>query len=177
MTARRNTLAGLAVAGALLAAGCGSSDEKREPSLPPATVAKLNERLDVVQRQLDAGGGACADIANTTRPVIESDLEGLPDSVDADARKALTDSFDRLFALVEEQCDAAEPPPPTTTPEPEPEPVPTETQETQTEETQTQETVPTEPEKPKKPEKPKGGGNDGGGGGGGDGGAGFGDGE
>jgi hypothetical protein len=161
---------------ALAAAGCGGGD-KPKPSLPPATVAKLNERLDTVERQLNVGGGACADIVNNTRPVIENDLGNLPDSVDPDARKALNESFDRLFQLVDEQCDTSTEPAPTTTQETqtqETQTQETQTQETQTQETQTQETVPTAPEKPNKPEKPKGGGGkDGGGGGGGNGGSSF----
>jgi outer membrane murein-binding lipoprotein Lpp len=155
---------------ALAIAGCGSGDEKPKASIPAADVAKLNERLDRLQKQLDVGGGACADITNETRPVIESDLQALPESVDADTRKALNESFERLFQLVDEQCDTSTKPPPTQTQETQTQE--TQTQETQTQETQTQETQTQEPEKkPAKPDKPGGGKPNGnGGGGGGDGG-------
>lgn len=180
-------LCAAAIVAAVALAGCGGGGGGGDPkpSISPSAVAKLNSRLDVVQRQFDAGGGACSDITgsstDSTRAVIKGDLEALPESVDADTRKALNDSFDRLFRLVDDQCKATTTPAPTTTQETQS--VPTDTHETQTRETQTRETQtqpekPQKPEKPQQPEKPKGNGGGGdGGGGSSNGGAGIGGGE
>ena len=155
---------------AALAAGCGSSEDKPEPSIPAAATEQLNKELDALQRRFQEGGGACGDIQSRSRPDIEGRLQTLPDSVDSDVRSALDRSFERLFQLAEEQCDSE--PEPTQTQEPEPV-APPPTTETTPPPTQTEERKPEKPEKPEKQEKPEmprdGGGNDDGGGGGNDG--------
>jgi hypothetical protein len=81
---------------------------------------------------------------------LQEQVDGLPDSVDADVRDALRDSVLHLRRLVEDQCaeeskpqtTPTEPPPETTPPEPETQPPPkTETEPPETE-TQPPETTP-----------------------------------
>jgi hypothetical protein len=130
-----------------LAAGCGS-DEEGEP-LPQGQATELLGQLDSIQARFEAGSGACNDITegdDTNLAVVQRVLNSLPDDVDADLRDALTQSFDRLFELVREECAEEEPTETETTPT-ETETVPTEP-ETETTETETvpTETVPTETE-------------------------------
>jgi hypothetical protein len=115
----------LALAACLVAVGCGSDDEGAP--IPADIADQLQTRLDEVQRRFDFGGGACADIQDDSLPAVEDMLASLPDNVDPDVREALTDGFDRLFVLTDEQCEE---PDQTETAEPEPEPVPPETTET-----------------------------------------------
>jgi hypothetical protein len=138
-------LVALAVAG-----GCGSDDEG-EP-IPRAQVEELEKQLASIEDRFAFGGGACDDIENDNLPSIESILGRVPESVDPEVRDALRESFDRLFELSREQCEA----------ETETDTTPTETapSETTPPETTRPETVPTETqeegegqEKPK--EKPK----------------------
>jgi outer membrane biosynthesis protein TonB len=150
-------------------AGCGGDDEPEGAPIPQQAATDLESRLDEVQRRMDAGGGACADIQNDTKPAVDSIVSSLPAGVDADVRDALQESFDRLFQLSEQDCDEQ------AGQETEPEPVPppeTETEETVTvpppEETETvpppeeTETVPPPEEVPTEDEDNSGQGNGGG---------------
>ena len=126
----------LALAAGTLAAGCGSD----EGAPIPANLAnQLETRLDEIERRFEFAGGACADIENDSQPAVDQLVASVPDDVDADVRRALQESFDRLFALTAEQCEQqqteteTEPEP---TPAPEPEPVPTDTAPPETTETE-----------------------------------------
>lgn len=88
-----------------LAAGCGSDDDPEGAPIPEQAAVDLESRLAEVERRLEAGGGACADIQNDTMPSVEAIVASLPSDVDADVRDALQESFDRLFQLSEQQCD------------------------------------------------------------------------
>jgi hypothetical protein len=142
VTPRTITTLLLAIA-VVATAGCGA-DEETKPSIPADSAQALEARLDEVQRRFDAGGGACGDIINDTQPAVQSILASLPQSVDADVRSAVTDSFDRLFELSAEQCDDEEQ---STTPT-ETETQTTETESTDTTETETTDTTETEPTTP-----------------------------
>jgi hypothetical protein len=122
-------LVALAVAG-----GCGSDDEG-EP-IPQAQAEELEKQLASIEDRLAFGGGACDDIENDNLPSVESIVSRVPESVDPDVRDALRESFDRLFELSREQCEA----------ESETDTTPTETTPTETTppETTRPETVPTE---------------------------------
>jgi hypothetical protein len=122
-----------------LAAGCGSDDEQEGDPIPRQAAVDLEARLDEVERRMDAGGGACADIQNDTLPAVNSIVASLPEDVDADVRDSLEQSFQRLFDLTEEQCDEQKGQEPAPAPEPEPLP-PVETV------TETTETTPPEDE-------------------------------
>jgi hypothetical protein len=147
----------LALLGAALAvAGCGG-DEEGEP-IPAQTAQALQAELDGVQARIDNGSaGACNDILEGDRGPnlerVQQLIQDLPEDVDPDVRSALEDSFDRLWELVQQDCDdkaqeeeserqeepepEPEPEPAPTETEPEPEPTPTETETAP---------VPTEPE-------------------------------
>jgi len=146
----------LALLGAALAiAGCGG-DEEGEP-IPAQTAQALQAELGGVQARIDNGSaGACNDILEGDRGPnlerVQQLIEGLPDDVDPDVRSALEDSFDRLWELVQQDCDdkaqeeesqrQEEP-----EPEPEPEPTPTETETVPETPTETETApVPTDPE-------------------------------
>lgn len=101
-----------------LAAGCGSDDEDGGAPIPQQAAVDLESRLAEVERRIEAGGGACADIQTNTKPSVDAIIGSLPSDVDPDVREALEDSFDRLFELSEQDCDEqkgqeteAEPPP------------------------------------------------------------------
>jgi hypothetical protein len=111
-----------------LGAGCGSDDQEGEP-IPPDAAAALQRQLESIENRFQFGGGACADITGNDSPnttEVRSVLDSLPEDVDPDVRDALERSFDRLFELVQEQCDdepseqqqeqEQEPPPAETTP-------------------------------------------------------------
>jgi hypothetical protein len=129
VTFRKTTILVLALA-ASAAAGCGGDDEEPEGApIPQQAATDLESRLAEVERRMEAGGGACADIQNDSKPAVDSIVSSLPARVDADVRDALQESFDRLFQLSEQECDEQ------AGQEPEPEPVPppdTETEETVT---------------------------------------------
>jgi hypothetical protein len=91
-----------------LAAGCGGDDEPEGRPIPQQAAVDLESRLAEVERRMEAGGGACADIQNDTAPAVESILASLPSDVDQDVRDALQDSFNRLFDLTEAECDEEE---------------------------------------------------------------------
>jgi hypothetical protein len=99
----RTTALALLAALALLVAGCGSDSSKGKP-IPASLATTLEHRLDVIQSQFSQGGGACTDILDKTRPVVEADLQRLPSSVDPKVRDALRQSFDHLFQLTQSQC-------------------------------------------------------------------------
>ena len=156
----------LAVAVSLAVAGCGG-DEEGKP-IPAATATALNNELDGVQARLDQGSsGACRDILEGPRDPnmarVQELIDAMPDDVDSDVRSALEDSFDRLWDLVQEDCDdkaqeekSQQEPQETTTEETTPETTPTET--TPPETTPTETTPPAEEQLP-----PDGDGNNGGG--------------
>jgi hypothetical protein len=159
----------LAVALSLAVAGCGG-DEEGKP-IPVASATALNNELDGVQARLDEGSaGACRDILGGPRGPnmarVQELIDALPDDVDSDVRSALEDSFDKLWNLVQQDCDdkAQEE---KSQQEPEPE-QPTETQtetETQTTPTETEtETEPTTPTAPEDEQLPPDGDGDNGGG-------------
>jgi outer membrane biosynthesis protein TonB len=158
----------VALLGAGLATvGCGGDDEGAP--IPAQTAQALQTELDGVQARLDNGSaGACNDILEGERGPnlerVQQLLDGLPDDVDPDVRSALEDSFNRLWELVQEDCDekAQEEESQQEEPEPEPEPTPTETEpEPEPTPTETEpEPVPTTPEETPLP--PEGDGNNGG---------------
>ena len=139
---------------AALAAGCGADDEP-EPSIPADSAAAFEAQLSSIQDRFEfPGGQACGDITGGDDPntaAVSNLIDSLPDSVDADVRDALVQSFDRLFELVEQECGEAqqqetEPETDTetqtteTTTETETEPPTTETEPTETEPTETEPT-------------------------------------
>jgi hypothetical protein len=130
---------------ALGAAGCGSDDEG-EP-IPQAQVEELEKQLASIEDRYAFGGGACDDIENDNLPSVERVLDRVPESVDPDVRDALRESFERLFELSREQCEA----------DTETDTTPTETAPTETTppETTRPETVPTETQEEQDEEKPK----------------------
>jgi hypothetical protein len=90
-----------------LAAGCGSDEENGEP-IPPDQAAALQRQLESIENRFRFGGDACADITGNADPnttAVRSVLDSLPQDVDPDLRDSLEQSFDRLFELVQEQCD------------------------------------------------------------------------
>jgi hypothetical protein len=139
------TLALLVVAGL---AGCGSDDEPQGAPIPQQAATDIESRLAEVERRMEAGGGACADIQNDTKPAVDSIVASLPSDVDADVRDALQDSADRLFQLTEQECDEEKGQDTQTQTQPE---LPPET-ETQTEEVPT-EPVPTQTEEEPPPDE------------------------
>jgi hypothetical protein len=133
----------VALALTLATAGCGGDDEGSP--IPAATATALNAELDGVQARLDNGtAGACKDILEGSRGPnlarVNQLIDGMPDDVDPDVRSALEDSFDRLWELVQQDCDDKAQQEEKDQPAPEPE---TETQTTPPE-TETEETTPTE---------------------------------
>jgi hypothetical protein len=146
----------------LAVAGCGGDDEGAP--IPSATATALQNQLDGVQARLDNGSvGACKDILEGPRgpnlDAVQQLIDAMPDDVDADVRSALEDSFDRLWELVQQECDDREPTKTTPT-ETEPETTPTETEP----ETTPTETEPTETTPPAEEELPPEGDGDNGGG-------------
>jgi hypothetical protein len=122
---RATTILILALA-AGLAAGCGGDDESGEP-IPADQAVALERQLESIENRFQSGGGACADITGNDDPnttAVRSVLDSLPEDVDPDVRDALERSFERLFELVQEQCDTE------AGQEEEPAPVETETTET-----------------------------------------------
>jgi hypothetical protein len=90
-----------------LAAGCGGDEENGEP-IPSDQAAALQRQLESIENRFQSGGGACADITGNADPnttAVRSVLDSLPEGVDPELRDALERSFERLFELVQEQCD------------------------------------------------------------------------
>jgi len=147
VTTFKRTTGFLALAACLVAAGCGSDEEGA--GIPPDAAAAFQRQLDSIQARFEFGGGACGDIGGGDEPnttAVQQTLDGLPDDVDQDVRDALLQGFDRLFQLVEEQCEQTQTET-ETEPAPAPEPVPTETTETTPPPTETT-PPPTETEEP-----------------------------
>jgi hypothetical protein len=137
----------LALVACLAAAGCGSDDEEGKP-IPRAQVQALETRLSEAQRRLDDGSaGACRDILNDTQPAVRQILSSIPSSVEPDVRDALSQSFDNLWNLVDEECQNLEP-------DEQAQPEPTEPDATTTE-TQTEPTETTPPETDTEPTTPE----------------------
>ena len=89
------------IASALLA-GCGG-DEKGEP-IPRASAAELTAHLNQIRDRI-AARNACRDIKDEDNQAIDRILADLPESVDADVRTALEDSFKHLRKLTNEECE------------------------------------------------------------------------
>jgi hypothetical protein len=90
-----------------LAAGCGGEDEGGEP-IPADQAAALQRQLESIENRFQFGGDACTDITGNTDPnttAVRSVIDSLPQNVDPDVRDSLEQSFERLFELVQEQCD------------------------------------------------------------------------
>jgi hypothetical protein len=91
-----------------LAAGCGSDDEQDGAPIPADQAAVLERQLDSIQDRFEFGGDACADITGNSDPnttAVASIIDSLPQNVDPDVRDSLEQSFERLFQLVQDQCD------------------------------------------------------------------------
>jgi hypothetical protein len=172
VTARTN-IGSLIACAALLAAGCGSDEEGKE--LPAASVTELNRQLAFIERAVDVpSAGSCRSVLEGSQPNrarVESILDELPTDVDPELRDATRDSFERLFELVEQECQDREQDESRTDTETETTPPETETETTDTETTPTEtettpvETLPLEAPKQKKPKQQNGNGNSGEGGG------------
>jgi hypothetical protein len=123
----------------LAAAGCGG-DNEGEGDIPATEAATLLGQLEEVQANVDVG--SCFVAADETEILI-SEIEDLPDEVDADLRRALENGAEQLQVLLQDpdQCER-----PTTTEETTTEETTTE-EETTEEETKTRETT-TEPTTP-----------------------------
>jgi hypothetical protein len=125
----------LALCACLAAAGCGSDNEKGKP-IPTAQAQELQTRLTEAERRLaDGSVGACRDILRDTKPTVRITLASIPSSVAPDVRDALSQSFDNLWSLVDDECRNLQPDKPTqteTTTQPETTSTPTETQPTET---------------------------------------------
>ena len=133
MTTLKRILLLTALAAVLGVAGCGGDEEEGAP-IPADTATALENELDNVQARLDNGSaGACRDILEGSRgPNLERVrelLDSLPDDVDPEVRSALEDSFDRLWELVEQDCEDKAEEERQSKPDPEPEPTPTVTEE------------------------------------------------
>jgi hypothetical protein len=150
VTTLKRTTGFLALAACLLAAGCGSDDEGA--GIPPDAASALQRQLESIQGRFEFGGAACNDITDGEDPnttAVQRTLDGIPGDVDQDVRDALGQGFERLFQLVEEQCEEPQTDTETQT-SPAPEPVPTDTTDTtETEPPPTEtEPPPTETEEP-----------------------------
>jgi hypothetical protein len=91
-----------------LAAGCGGDDENGGEPIPADQAAALQRQLESIENRFQFGGAACADITGNSEPnttAVRSVIDSLPQDVDPDLRDSLEQSFERLFELVQEQCD------------------------------------------------------------------------
>jgi hypothetical protein len=108
VSARSAAAAGLALLALL--AGCGGDDEGKP--IPAAQADALQAQLDGIEGRLDAGSaGACRDVVegdDTNVKAVQDQIDALPADVDADVRDALQRSFDRLFQLVNDECNRLE---------------------------------------------------------------------
>jgi hypothetical protein len=148
---------------ALVAAGCGSDEEKPKPSIPAASVQELEVRLDEVQRRFDSGTdennpGACADLEEDTFPAIQDLLDGLPSSVDPEVKDTLEEGLARLRELTQEGCAGVEPTETETTEETTPLETETTPPETVTTPPETETTPPPTTPQPTTPQQPPGSG-------------------
>jgi hypothetical protein len=161
----------LAAVAALAAAGCGGDDEPQGKKLPPEITQTLLKQLDSVSDRVAAGvAGACDDIyaedSDGNIGPIDAELSSIPSDVDPEIRSALEQSVERLFQLVDQECerirneeqdlpDTTEETPPETVP-PETETVPAETTETTTTPPETTPAPPTTPDAPSNGNGPDG---------------------
>jgi hypothetical protein len=107
LTPRATTTLILALACGL-GAGCGGGDDEGGEPIPPDQAAALERQLESIENRFQFGGDACADITGNTDPnttPVRSVIDSLPQNVDPDVRDALDQSFERLFELVQQQCD------------------------------------------------------------------------
>jgi hypothetical protein len=91
-----------------LAVGCGGDDEENGEPIPAEQAAALERQLESIENRFQFGGDACRDITGNADPnttAVRSVLDSLPKNVDPDVRDALDQSFERLFELVQAQCD------------------------------------------------------------------------
>lgn len=167
MTSRlAHLLSLLALAGALVVAGCGDDGEPEGRQLPPRVTQTLLQQLESVGDRVDAGiAGACDDIYSDDPDVgnigpIDAALGSIPADVDPEIRSALEQSIERLTQLVDQECSAIrsaeqEEQAPIVEDEPPPEPVETDTA-TETAPPETTETTEPPPETaPPEPEAPQ----------------------
>jgi hypothetical protein len=117
----RATTALILALAAGVAIGCGGDDEGGDP-IPAEQAAALERQLESIQNRFQFGGSACGDITGGTDPntvPVRTAIESLPQTVDPEVRTALENGFERLFELVQEQCDTQqgqeEPPAPVET--------------------------------------------------------------
>jgi hypothetical protein len=137
----------------LVVTGCGGDDEGAP--IPAETATALDAELDDVQARIDQGSaGACKDILEGTNgPNLERVrelIDALPEDVDPDVRSALEASFDRLWELVQDDCDEKAAQEEQAKPDPEPIEPETTTPTTPTD----AETTPTTPTTPEEEELP-----------------------
>jgi hypothetical protein len=108
VSGRAAAAAGLALLALL--AGCGSDDEGGP--IPAAQADALQTQLDRIEARLaDGSAGACRDVVegdDTNVKAVQDQIDSLPAGVDADVRSALQRSFDRLFQLVNDECNQLE---------------------------------------------------------------------
>jgi hypothetical protein len=132
----------LMVVAGLALAGCGG-DSEGEGDIPASEAATLLGQLEEVQANVDVG--SCFVAADETENLI-TEIEDLPDEVDADLRRALENGAEQLQVLLQDpdQCERPETTTEeTTTEETTTEEEPTE-EETKTRETTTEPTTPTQ---------------------------------
>jgi hypothetical protein len=164
MSALKRVLALSLVAAAVAVAGCGGDEEGK--GIPRITATALGQQLDNIQARIDEGSaGACRDILEApesrgaNKAQVEDLIDSMPDDVDTDVKSALQDSFDRLWDLVQQECDdkasKEEEKTDTTPTDTQEETTPTETETTPTE---TETTPPSEEELPPGEGNGKGGG-------------------
>ena len=127
----------LMVVAGLALAGCGG-DSEGESDIPASEAATLLGQLEEVQANVDVG--SCFVAADETENLI-TEIEDLPDEVEADLRRALENGAEQLQVLLQDpdQCERPE----TTTEETTTEEETTE-EETKTRETTTEPTTPTQ---------------------------------
>jgi hypothetical protein len=111
VTARATTTLILALA-AGLAAGCGGGDDEGGDPIPAEQAGALERQLESIQNRFEFGGSACTDITDGTDPntvPVRSAIESLPQGVDPEVRQELERGFERLFELVQAQCEEDQP--------------------------------------------------------------------
>ena len=119
MPRRRTSL--LAIALALLVAGCGASNPK---GLAQADANQLNAAVDAIQQACDSGdAGAVRDRVQRAEDMVD----GLPRKVDKRLKRNLDDWLDQIDKRAGRDCGAAAGKTPTPTPTPTPTVTATET--------------------------------------------------
>jgi hypothetical protein len=97
---RTAALAAVLIAVAALLGACGDEGSKEELSNERA--ASLRSTLDAVEQRMESRD--CSG-ASQQAAALRSEVQGLPNRVDADLRRALASSADRLESLVAAQCE------------------------------------------------------------------------